>query len=172
MTYKYIVLPYSGKIWQNSEKRYLILAKFKFGDLELYLWRTLTRRNWEWRLIEVDSCIQGYHVFESTREELNCVQERANTEDPYAVAVIRRSVVGHVSRKMSAACALFLRQRGTIRHDQHSSAELELSRKIQSTASPRARACTYVHVQLLRTRHVYYERERAVTKSNLSSYSG
>ena len=69
---------------------------------------------------EVDSCIQGYHVFGSiwnptTGEELNCVQERTNTEDPYAVAVIRRSaVVGHVPRKMSAACALFLRRRGTI----------------------------------------------------------
>ena len=64
---------------------------------------------------EVDSCIQGYHVFESiwnptTGEELNCMQERANTKDPYVVAVIRRSVVvGHVPRKISAACALFLR---------------------------------------------------------------
>ena len=32
---------------------------------------------------EVDSCIQRYHVFESTGEELNCVRERTNTEDPY-----------------------------------------------------------------------------------------
>ena len=48
----------------------LVLAKFKFCDLELYLWcnhvyavtyrsafsvwRTLARRNWEWRLWEVD----------------------------------------------------------------------------------------------------------------------
>ena len=106
---------------------------------------------------EVNSCIQGYHVFESTGEELNCVQERANTVDPYVVAVIRRSVVvGHVPRKMSAACALFFRRRGTIRHDQHSGTELELSRKIQSRASPRARACTYVHVRLVCIHHVYY----------------
>ena len=68
---------------------------------------------------EVDSCIQGYHVFESiwnptTGEELNCRRERTNTKDPYTVAVIRRSaVVGHVPRKVS----LFLRRRGTIRHD-------------------------------------------------------
>ena len=34
---------------------------------------------------QVDSCIQGYH----TGEELNCVRERTNTEDPYAVAAIR-----------------------------------------------------------------------------------
>ena len=65
--------------------------------------------------LKVDSCIQGYHVFKSiwnptTGEELNCVRERTNTEDPYAVAVIRRSaVVGHVPRKMSAVCTLFLR---------------------------------------------------------------
>ena len=65
--------------------------------------------------LKVDSCIQGYHVFKSiwnptTGEELNCVRERTNTEDPYAVAVICRSaVVGHVPRKMSAVCALFLR---------------------------------------------------------------
>jgi len=77
----------------------------------------------EWRSTG-DSCIQGYHVFESiwnptTGEELNCVRERTNTKDPYAVAVIRRSTaVGHVPRKLSAACALFLRWRGTIRHDQ------------------------------------------------------
>ena len=33
----------------------------------------------------------------TTGEELNCVRERTNTEDPYDVAVIRRSaVVGHV----------------------------------------------------------------------------
>ena len=39
------------------------------------------------------------------------VRERTNAEDLYAVAVVRRSaVVGHVPRKMSAACALFLRQ--------------------------------------------------------------
>ena len=51
---------------------------------------------------EVVSCIQGYHVFESilnptTGEELNCVQERANTEDPYTVAVIHRSAVEAMS---------------------------------------------------------------------------
>ena len=39
------------------------------------------------------------------------MRERTNTEDLYAVAVIRRStVVGHVPRNMSACCALFLRR--------------------------------------------------------------
>ena len=67
-------IPYSGKIWRalNLAKKgcILILAKFKFGDLELYLWRnhfyavtyrsafsawrTLACRNWEWKLWKVD----------------------------------------------------------------------------------------------------------------------
>jgi len=70
---------------------------------------------------EVESCIRGYHVFKSiwnatTGEELNCLRETTNTEDPYAVAVKRGSaVVDHVPRKISAACALFLRRKGTIR---------------------------------------------------------
>ena len=107
------------------------------------VWRTLVGRNGEWRL-QVDSSIWGHRVFESnwnptTGEELNCVWERTNTEDSYAVAVICRSAVvtGHVPRNMSAACVLFLRRRGTIRH------ELELSRKTRSRGSP-ACACMYI----------------------------
>ena len=37
--------------------------------------------------------------------------------NPYAVAVMRRNtVVGHVPRKISAACSLFLHGNGTIRY--------------------------------------------------------
>ena len=43
-----------------------------------------------------------------------CAQENENSQDPYAVAVKKGSlVVGHVSRKISAVCSLFLRT-GTI----------------------------------------------------------
>ena len=69
---------------------------------------------------EIDSCIRGYHTYgaiwtPAVGEHLSCERETANTEDPYAVAVKRRStVVGHVPRKMSAACALFLERGGTI----------------------------------------------------------
>ena len=46
-------------------------------------------------------------VFEATIYS----KERTSTEDLYDAAVIRRSaVVGHVTRNMSAGCALFLRQ--------------------------------------------------------------
>ena len=138
-----INLPYSGKNW-----RALNLAKWRKKVVFLY-WRNLNLAIWNctcdviiftlWRnrstsslayarspklTFQVDSCIQSYHVFESiwnptTGEELNCVRERTNTEDSYAVAMIRRSaVVGHAPRNMSAACALFLRRRGTIWHDQ------------------------------------------------------
>ena len=60
-------LPYSGKNLAGIKSGkmakigcILILAKFKFGNLELYLWRnrsafstwrTLARQNWEWRLL-------------------------------------------------------------------------------------------------------------------------
>ena len=93
----------------------------------------------------------------TTGEELNCVQERANTEDPYAVAMIRRSaVVGNVPRKMSAACALFLTQRGTIQHDQ---LQLVLfNTRIQSLNchkkfSP-GQACMRAHVHMCMRAHV------------------
>ena len=66
-------------------------------------------RKFELRL-EVDSRLYlRLLCFQKYLEPNHCVRERTNTENPYAVAVIRRSaVVGHVPRKMSAACALFL----------------------------------------------------------------
>ena len=70
---------------------------------------------------EIETCVRGHHVYKSiwsptTGEELDCRREPSNAEDPYAVAVVRRStVVGHVPRKISAACSLFLRREGTIR---------------------------------------------------------
>ena len=56
------------------------------------------------------------HSRSSYLQELDCICEPTNTEDPYAVAVVRRStIVDHVPRKISAACLLFLRRKGTIR---------------------------------------------------------
>ena len=55
----------------------------------------------------------NWQVLNLALDELGCKLEPTNTEDPYAVAVVRRStVVGHVPRKISAACSLFLRQNG------------------------------------------------------------
>lgn len=46
-----------------------------------------------------------------------CEREEGNLHDPYAVGVWEKStgeIVGHVPRKISAACSLFLRKNGTI----------------------------------------------------------
>ena len=48
-------------------------------------------------------------------EELACKRERGNSEDPFAVAVTKgKRIVGHVPRKISAVCAMFLRRGGSI----------------------------------------------------------
>ena len=45
----------------------------------------------------------------SVGEELACKKDSGNEKDPYAVAVMRRSIiVGQVPRKISAACSQFL----------------------------------------------------------------
>ena len=49
-------------------------------------------------------------------EVLECKIESGNLQDRYAVAVQRRkTIVGHVPRKISAACSLFLQRAGRIR---------------------------------------------------------
>ena len=66
-----------------------------------------------------NSCIRGHHVSKDfwtpvINEELVCAQESGNSHDPYAVAIKKGSlVVGHVPRKISAVCSLFLHA-GTI----------------------------------------------------------
>ena len=48
-------------------------------------------------------------------EELSCHREPSNMEDPFAVAVINNDmIVGHVPRKISAMCSMFLRKGGVI----------------------------------------------------------
>ena len=69
---------------------------------------------------EVESCIRGHHVYKESwnpfiGEELDCRHELSNPADTYAVATMRdAAVVGHIPRKISAICALFLRS-GTLR---------------------------------------------------------
>ena len=68
----------------------------------------------------IDSCVRGYHYYQDVwdpviGEQLECVQEPANLHDRYAVAVLKEeTVVGHVPRKISIVCCLFLRRGGTI----------------------------------------------------------
>ena len=72
-------------------------------------------------VLEVESCIRGHHVYRSIwtptiGEQLSCKRELVNEKDPYAVAMIRdrTTVVGHIPRKISAACSLFLVRGGSI----------------------------------------------------------
>ena len=66
--------------------------------------------------IKIESCIRGYHVYKDIwphpliDKELECTCKDSNPMDAYAVEVIRSGVtVGHIPRKISAACSLFLR---------------------------------------------------------------
>ena len=62
------------------------------------------------------SCIRGFHVYEGAwtpthHEILQCSREEGNVHDPYAVKVMKSGiVVGHLPKKISATCSLFLRK--------------------------------------------------------------
>ena len=70
--------------------------------------------------VVVKAMVRGYHVYKTIcdadiGEELHCQRETGNPRDPFAVAVIRASVtVGHVPKKISSICSVFLRRGGYI----------------------------------------------------------
>ena len=72
----------------------------------------------EW---EVDSCVCGYHVYESIwvavlGERIVCIREPLNSRDRYAVALKKDGVViGHLPQKISRVCSSFIRRGGTIK---------------------------------------------------------
>ncbi len=65
-------------------------------------------------------CVRGYHIYQAiwtaaVGEVLACEREPRNTTDRYAVAVKKDgTVIGHLPRKVSRVCSLFLRRGGTI----------------------------------------------------------
>ena len=62
----------------------------------------------------MDSCVRGYHFYgdiwtPSVGDILSCEEESDNSYDEYAVAIKDgATVIGHVPRKISAACSLFI----------------------------------------------------------------
>ena len=68
-----------------------------------------------------DSMVRGHHIYREVwtpvvGEHLECIREEDNAEDRYAVAVIKDSTtVGHLPRRISMLCSLFIRRGGTIR---------------------------------------------------------
>ena len=60
-------------------------------------------------------CIQDY-LGTAVGEVLICRREPTNSADRYAVAVLKEeTIIGHLPRKMSKVCSLFLRRGGSIR---------------------------------------------------------
>ena len=70
--------------------------------------------------IEVESCIQGHHVYSSIwtpvlLELLTCQREMDNAEDQYAVVVRKgEDIVGHVPMKILFLCSIFIRRGGVM----------------------------------------------------------
>uniref|UniRef100_A0A1X7TR33 Uncharacterized protein n=1 Tax=Amphimedon queenslandica TaxID=400682 RepID=A0A1X7TR33_AMPQE len=69
---------------------------------------------------EFPSCIRGYHVYQERwtpfiGETLSCARETNNRHDQFAVKVMKSgTIVGHLPRKISSTCSLFLRRGGRI----------------------------------------------------------
>ena len=69
---------------------------------------------------QCDSCIRGYHIYRAiwnptVEETLDCMQESSNPRDRYAVSVLKDGqIVGHLPRKISRLCSLFIGRDGTI----------------------------------------------------------
>ena len=78
------------------------------------------RESWRMEEFERACCIRGYHVYKEVweaalGEELACEREPHNVHDRYSVAVKRRGIIiGHLPRKLSRLCSLFLRRGGAI----------------------------------------------------------
>ena len=75
--------------------------------------------------MEIQSCIRGYHIYKTVwtpyiGETLPCFQENTNGHDPFAVKISRQlsgedqTTVGHLPRKISSVCSLFLKKGGLI----------------------------------------------------------
>ena len=68
----------------------------------------------------IGGCVRGHHISKhfwtpTIGKMFVCKREPENAKNVYAVAVIANSiVVGHLLRKISEACSLFLRQNKSI----------------------------------------------------------
>lgn len=69
---------------------------------------------------EVPCSVRGYHVYHhiwaaAVGEVLNCDREPTNDKDRYAVAVVKDgTIVGHLPKRISRVCSLFLLRGGNI----------------------------------------------------------
>ena len=88
---------------------------------------TVDWSRWRWHPLasfEVLSCVRGYHIYKTVwtsyiGETLPCSQENTIGHDPFAVKILQlgseeETIVGHLPRKISSACSLFVRKGGQI----------------------------------------------------------
>ena len=71
---------------------------------------------------EAQSCIRGYHIYKAVwtpyiGETMLCSRELTNGHDPFVVKVSQlhgedERIVGHLPRKISSICSIFLRKSG------------------------------------------------------------
>ena len=100
----------------------------------------------------VAAMVRGYHIYEdiwdaTVGEELPCQREPDNRQDPFAVAVVRLQVtVGHIPRRISSICSMFLRPSGSVRCS---------SRKIAGNSWPHPKENIFhlLHVSKMRWMH-------------------
>ena len=71
-------------------------------------------------VFQLSSMVRGYHEYHHiwdavVGETLQCCREDGNIHNPYAVSVKKGStIVGHVLKKLSCLCSLFLQRGGNI----------------------------------------------------------
>ena len=67
-------------------------------------------------IYEINSCMRGHHIERPVLgKELKCQIEEGNVKDRYAVAILRENiVVGHIPRKITAGCYLFIKRNVSI----------------------------------------------------------
>ena len=69
---------------------------------------------------EIEAMVRGYHIYKNVwsaviDEEFPCKREDGNCFDPFAVSVCNGDIViGHVPRKISSVCSLYIRRGGEI----------------------------------------------------------
>ena len=69
---------------------------------------------------EIEAMVKGYHIFKDVwsaviDEESPYKREDGNRFDPFAVAVCNGDIViGHVPRKISSVCSLYIHRGGEI----------------------------------------------------------
>ena len=72
-------------------------------------------------VFEFDSCIRGYHQYQEIwtpilDEILCCSRELGNRHNPFCVKVVKGQIgtVGHMPKKISSTCSMFLQLGDTI----------------------------------------------------------